>query len=336
MGIIYTYSIINESGDNMKKRRRIFLVLMSIALVLGLAGCKKKNPDKTDPSKNPEGVVDDSSEAEKDKAEIMKEFDSVLKTDDLSKILGFIDDNIGSLSQIEGDRMVMDLEASLEESLNSTMDSIFKADPNGELINIGGLELFFPEEKVKDIENEELRNQVTKLLENKYKLINIEGSFYPIIDYEKLKEYNNYVSDEIKEYIEIKAIDSNSPVVIDAGLLISYDELISRIIKTETYIQKYSGGPKHEEILSLYRSKLAFYLGGVDNTPISDPNTNKIYDSIFESYKKTSNIKDSVTAYVVNKYINTIEENDFIINKAVQDEVVSLVNEALSIVEVSK
>jgi hypothetical protein len=326
----------NESGDNMKKIKNIFLVIVSMVLVLSLVSCKKKDSDKINPPKNSTGTIDDSDKTEKDKAAIMKDFDNVLKTNDLSKVIGFIDDNIKSLSQIEGDKMVLDLEVVLEESLNPTMDNIFKADPNGELINIAESDIFFPKEKIKDIESETLKNEVTKLMENKYKLINLEGSFYPIIDYENLKQYNNYVSDEIKEYIEIKAIDSNSPVVIDAGLLISYDDLASRILKVENYIQRYSQGQKHEEILRLYRSKLALYLGGVDNTPIFVNDTKKIKDDVLESYKKTSNTKDSVTAHIVNKYVNLIEKNDLIINTVVQDEVVSLVNEALSILEVSK
>lgn len=336
MGIIDINSIINESGDNVKNRKSIFIVFMSMILVLSLAGYKKKNPEKADPSKNPTEAVNNSSDTEKDKAAIMKEFDSALKTNDLSKIVKFVDDNIEGLSQIEGDRMVLDLETALEESLNAIMDNIFEIDSNGELMSIAGTELFFPEDKVKDIKNDELKKQITQLLENKYKLINLEGNFYPITDYEKLKKYNNYVSNEVKEYIEIKAMDSNTPVVIDAGLQISYDDLASRIVKTENYIQQYSGVKRYEEVLRLYRGKLALYLDGVDNTPISDNTTNKIHNDILESYKKTANIKDSVTAHIVNKYINVIEENDLIINKAVQDEVVSLVNEAISILEVTK
>ena len=72
----------------------------------------------------------------------MKEFDSALKTNDLSKIVKFVDDNIEGLSQIEGDRMVLDLETALEESLNAIMDNIFEIDSNGELMSIAGTELF--------------------------------------------------------------------------------------------------------------------------------------------------------------------------------------------------
>ena len=42
-----------------------------------------------------------------------------------------------------------------------------------------------------------------------------------------------------------------------------------------------------------------------------------------ESYGKTANIKDSSTAFVINKYIKIIDENKGIINKEVEDEVIS-------------
>ncbi len=232
--------------------------------------------------------------------------------------------------------MVSELEIILSKSLDAMTDSILEIDTNGELIKIGGTEFFFPEDKIKDIQDENLRNVVTKLINSKYKLVNIEGNYYPLVDYEKMKQYNDYISDEMKEYIAIKAMDSNEPVAIDAGLKISYDELASRIIQTEKYIEKYSQGQRHEEMLGVYKSKLAIYLGGLDNTPISDPQSKKVYDEVLESYRKTSKIKDSTTAFIINKYIGVIEENKLIVNKVVEDKVVSLVNEALALLEVSK
>lgn len=321
----------------MKKSFVIPIICIILVLVIALAGCKKKNNDIVEPGKDSIQSKDDSGKDEVDVKEVMKEFDKLIKNaDEPNEIVKFIDEHIKGLSQIEGDKMIIDLENILESSISSETDKLFEVDTDGELMTIAGTELFFPDNKVKDIQDEELRDYVKKLIESNYKLINLEGSFYPIVDYEKMKQYNNHISDEVKDYIAIEALDSNKPVAIDAGLVISYDELAERIIKIENYIQKYSEGKRYEEMLGNYRSKLTFYLNGLDNTPIADYETKKIYKDVFDSYGKTTNTKDSVTAFVVRKHINNIEESKYIIDKNVTDKVLSLVNEALSLLETSK
>lgn len=320
----------------MKKRINIAIILIFVILVTTFSGCKKKSPVTTDIIKEPAGNSEDVGGDEKNREKVMAEFDNILKKGDLEEIIGFIDGNIGKLSQIEGDKMISDLERVLYRSLDTIVDKILQTDTKGELITIAGTELFFPEDKIKDIQDEKLRDEITKVINSKFKLINLEGNYYPIVDYEKIKQYNGYISDEMKEYIEIKAMDSNEPMAVDAGLRISYDDLADRIIRTEKYIGKYSQGQRYEEMLGNYKNKLAIYLGGLDNTPIADFTSKRIFDDVLESYKKVSKVKDSATAFVVSKYINVIEENDLIINKSVEDMVVSLVNEALSSLEASK
>ncbi|WP_353095749.1 hypothetical protein [Tissierella praeacuta] len=319
----------------MKKSINIAIIFILILSVVTLSSCKKKSPI-TEPPKEPVEPTENLGEDEKSREKIMADFDNVVDGKESEKIVSFIDENIGKLSQIEGDKMVSELETVLSKSLDSVTDTILKADTNGELIKIGGTEFFFPEDKVKDIKDENLRNEITKLINNKYKFVNLEGNYYPLVDYEKLKQYNNYVSDEMKEYIAIRAIDSNEPVAVDAGLRISYDELAARIIKIEKYVERYSQGQRHEEMLGSYKNKFAIYLEGLDNTPIADPETKKIYNEVLESYKKTAKVKDSTTAFVMSKYLNVIEENKLIINKNVEDKIVSFINEALDLLEVSK
>lgn len=320
----------------MKKSIVIPIIFIMVVLSITLSGCKKKT-DSKEPVKDPIKSTEDAEKDVVNKDKIMKEFDNMIKNrNESDKIVAFIDENIGKLSQIEGDHMVSNLEGALHATLDLATDKLFELDIDGELMNIAGTEQFFPEDKVKDIQNEKLRDEVTRLFKSKYKLINLEGNYYPIVDYEKIKQYSNYISDEMEEYIDIKAMDSNEPVAVDAGLIISYDDLAARIIKTENYISKYSGGQRYEEMLGYYRDKLDMYLSGLPNTPIAEYETNKIYKDVFESYKKTSNVKDSVTAFIVTKYINLIEENELIINENVKDKVLSLVNEALSLLETSK
>lgn len=321
----------------MKKSVLTPIILIITVLIIVLSGCKKKAPETQEPVKEIEEPTEEVLGEDVDKEAVMKDFNNIVESEnEPDKIVSFIDKEIDKLSDIEGDQMVSQLEKSLEKSLDQFADKIIQLDKDGELIGIGGSELFFPEDKLKDIKNDELRKEVEKVLNSKYKLINLEGGFYPIIDYEKLQGYNNNISPELKDYIEIKAMDSNKPVAIDGALYISSDELSKRILKAEDYLQKYSGGQRYEEMLKNYKGKLEIYLLGLPNTPISNYETGKIEDEILESYKNTANTKDKVTAYIVRKYLSSIEENEYIVDESITVNIVSLVNEAISLLKETK
>ena len=335
----YSNNRTNKEGEGitMKKSILVPIFLIIVVLVVGLSACKKKKPEVQEPVKDLEEPIEDVVSDEMDREEIMKDFNNLVESkNEPDKIVAFIDKEINKLTNIEGDKMISQLERNLEKSLDLITDKISSLDLENELIHIGGSELFFPESKVKDIQNDELKKEVQKALDSNYKLINLEGSFYPIIDYEKLQKYNKNISPELMDYITIRAMDSNSPVAIDGGLYISFDELAGRIFKSEDYLQKYSGGQRHEEMLKNYRSKLEIYLLGMDNSPISDDEIGKIKEEVLESYKKTANTKDKVTAYIVRKYLNSIEENEYIIDDNVTKNILSLINESISLLEETK
>lgn len=321
----------------MKKSNIIYIILIISALLVIISACSKKNPKPNESVKDPDKPIEDIVEEKPNKEKIMKEFNNIVESKNPpDKVIPYIDEYISKLTDIEGDHMISKLEKVLEKFLESTTDDLFEIDQNYELINLAGDELFFPKEKIQDIKSEELRDEVIRIMDNKYKLINLEGNYYPIIDYEKLQEYNEYISTELKDYLEIKVMESDKPMAIDAGLFISYDELAERILKIEEYIKHYSGGQRFEEMLKNYRIKLAIYLSGIDNSPISDYETGKIYDDVLESYKKTSNTKDTITGFIVTKHLKSIEEAEYIVDEKVKDSVLSLVNEALSLLEITK
>ena len=320
---------------SMKKLKFAPIVLIILGLFIILSGCSKKKPIEKEPVKEPVENVEDVDKEEINKDKVMKEFDDIAVKSDINKMVLFIDGKISKLSTIEGDKMISDLEKNLNKGLDSAKDKLSKLDISGELIQISN-ELFFPEDKIKDIKDDKLRTEVEMLFNNKYKLLNLEGEYYPVVDYEKLKKYNDNISPELKDYIAIKALDSNNPVAIDGGLYITHNDLSDRILKIEEFLQKYSGGQRYEEMLKQYRNKLSIYMTGIPNTPIADRDTNKINDDVLNSYKKTSETKDSVTAFIMRKYINSIKENEYIINDIVEGNALSLINESISLLEANK
>lgn len=313
-------------------KKRLFIPILIIAVfVLLLSGCKKDPPEKEiDPMPAPNnGGVEEVEEDEK--AQIMEDFIGLVEDSDSLRIKEFIDENIEKLSQLEGNRMVDNLEKSLEDNLEDATDRLLTRDENGELMDIAGEDFFFPVEKVSQIKDEELKREVTTLFDTMYKLVNLEGNFYPIVDYARLQEYNNYVMDELKEYLALMAMDSNKLPFVDGSLAISYDDLTNRILKTENYLNNYLDSSRQEKMIDSYHNKISLYLKGVDNTPIADLTSNRIYDDVLDSFIITSHNEGYITANILGRYVEAIEDNDKIIDDKILELADELISEAVEI-----
>jgi hypothetical protein len=315
----------------MKKKNSILtLILIIMSVVLVLSGCKKKedpveSPNPESPVEEPVGEVN-----EDEKAAIMDDFDVLIKDKpEPEKIVDYVNQNIKKVDQLEGDRMIDELEKSLEANIENLTNTIFATDKNNELMEIAGLEAYFPEEKIEEIKNSDLKEEITKTYDNMYKLVNLEGEFYPIIDYAKLKTYNNNITDEWKEYIAVRAMDSDEIPFADGSMRISFEELANRLLKTENFLNKYVAGPRQDEMTGLYEIKLNAYLKGLPNTPIADSSSKTISEEVMKSYESTSNMEGYITAHLTYQYIETIKANNSKIDNAVLEKADELITEAV-------
>lgn len=315
----------------MIRRKPKYIVIIVFILLLIFSGCEKKTIEKD------ESLNEDKQLEQESKDYISKDFENVLeKENNLNEVVFYMDKNIGLVTNKEADKMFIALENYLKDSLNSIKEKMDKLDNNYELIGLAGDELFFPVDEISAIEDIELREWVEKITNNNYKLINLEGEFYPTIDYEKLKKYNKHITEEIKDYIEVKSLDSENPIAIDAALNISYSELGERILKTENYIRKYLKGQMHKDMMEIYRNKLWIYLSGLDNSPIYDYRTGEIDKDVLQSYEKLGNKKEKITGFIVSEYLISIEENDYIIDQNIRDKSMNLIEESLILLEKTK
>ena len=320
-----------ERRDSMKKRLLMPILILALVFVVLLNGCKKEEPvDEPTPTPLPaNGKVEEVEDDEK--AVIMDEFREIAEENDPLLIKEYVDENVGKLSQLEGNLMIDSLEKSLIDNLDEVTNRLTTLDEDGELMDIASDEFFFSVDKVSQIKNGDLKKEVSTLLDSNYKLINLEGSFYPIVDYEALQGYNNNVTDEWKEYLAVRAMDSNNPPFADGALRISFDDLANRIIKTENYLNKYLDSSRREEMKDSYHNKIAIYLKGVDNTPIADSGTKEIYEDILGSYNSTSHQEGYITANILYRYVEAIKANNNIIDDKILQLADDLISEAVEI-----
>ena len=319
-------------------RRKKYVLLIIALLMIGLitsCNMKKKSNGQVKPADN---ASEQSAELKKNEAEkVMVNYKALLlQNKEPFEIVKFIDENIAKVDQNDAVNMIEEFLNVQEKFIQGYTDEISKDDRQSLIFKVCS-EPEFDFKKINEIKDEELKNLLTKIIDGKYKLVNIEGSCYPIIDYEAIGKYNKYLTDEMKGYIDIKAKESNEPSMMDAALVISWDELANRMLGVEKYLVKYPEGIKEEELTRLYGNYLVVYLSGTDNSPIYNYETKKIFDDVLNSYKKlVATNKGTITGDTVKKYIELIANNKNIIDENVTSKIIELHNEAIARIEEHK
>ena len=311
-------------------KKNISMLILIMAVVLLLSGCKKKVEPAEAPAPEPQVEKPVKEANEDEKADIMDNFETLIKgSSKPEEIIDFVNNNINRLGQLEGDRMIDELERALEANIENLTNIIFATDKNDELMEIAGLETYFPEDKINEIKDSKLKEEITKAYKDMYRLFNLEGEFYPIIDYSKLKGYNNNISDEWKDYIAVRAMDSDEIPFADDSMIISFEELADRLLKTENFLNKYIAGPRQDEVIELYEIKLKAYLKGLPNTPIADRSNKTIFAEVMKSYEATSNMEGYITAHMAYQYKEAIKANKNIIDNKILAKADGYIQEAL-------
>jgi hypothetical protein len=156
---------------------------------------------------------------------------------------------------------------------------------------------------LKKTENEALKSLIDETIKSGYKVETAEGMFFPIIDYSVYKNYSSYLPEDIKDYIEIMAVESDKVPAKDAALVIGWNEMIERASKQEAFINKYANSSKLADVKQLYNKYLTFTFLGLNNTPLF-------------SYEEKLMVEEAKTAYINIDYSTNDSEfknklNDF-------------------------
>lgn len=316
----------------MKNKTVIFLVLV-LVLTVAFAGCKKKDEPVEEPNTPP--VQEPVEEAKEDeKKAIMDGFNELISKDPhVLDIKEYIYDNIAKLGPLEISSMVDNLEAALKKGLDSLRAEIGSVDKDNELVEIIGQDLFLKEDMINDIKSTELKELVIKTYNGHYKLMSTEGMVEPVIDYSSLLQYEDKLTDEWKEYIQLMAEDSDSPPYHDGSLLISFKELGERIIKLESYMNRYISGPRHEELVDIYKQRLTVFMKGLPNSPLAAYDNNIIFENIYKAYESFGANEGLVSTGFVYDYMTAIRDNGMKIDSRILKLADEYIQEAVRIMK---
>ena len=186
-------------------------------------------------------------------------------------------------------------------------------------------EFTFDYSKIESIKESELKALLYDIALGGFKIVDTEGTFMVIVDYDALKTFNEYIEDELKTYIDIMSLMYSDPVAIDASIMVNPEELEKRIIQMEDYIKSYDDPRRTEIMTSLYLGYMMVYMSGTDNTPIFDYDTGTMNAEMFKTFEKAAaTYKDTIFGKVMSKYVAILKQESFTNTEKVQDFILNI------------
>ena len=121
--------------------------------------------------------------------------------------------------------------------------------------------------------------------------------------------FKNYVTDDYRDYLEIKKNEGNTSYSNDGGLVISFRELGDRIIVWEKFMEKYPNSKLIPSVKQNYKDYQWDYIFGMENTrTIEDTNPKNLF--IYpENIEEFNRFKKMYPSSATNKLINIFFEH---------------------------
>lgn len=295
-----------------KKGITFCMLIISLA---GMIACSNQPQNIENDHKKEEEVIQEQYNEE----EIMKELAQISKEDlNLDLLINFIDENIKRVSYKNAGIMVTALEEAQNAFLRSLEDRFYTPETQE---GLGAL--FQPDmnlERLKDAAQGDLKELLEETTAKGYRLAVSEGAIFPIIDYDFYKEYSSFVSEDLKDYIEIMAMHSKKLPAIDAALVISWEETFQRAIKQENFIEKYPDSDRTEVVKELFDRYQYYIFNGLPNTPLFSYDGNEMNTeakSVYVSYIHGESEDELIEK--MKEFMNLLEKNGYKRSKEVEN-----------------
>lgn len=177
-------------------------------------------------------------------------------------------------------------------------------------------------------EEKKIKNHLIENISLGYKLNAQEGIYYYLIDYKKLLNlFSDNLTREYRDYLQILSLNSEEPFLNDGALTISSDNLVDRILLTESFKMIYPYSDLIPEINDIYELYFNIYLFGDIEDSKFDSKTGKIKEEALEDFKsKVEKYQYTNFADILRDFIEWIEENSYMISDDIRDKLTNRLN----------
>lgn len=303
----------------MMKHNRIMIIVTFFITIL-ISGCAPSgSQDVIIGEESSQKQEDQDQENEKSSEDQMEEFHALVSENaTLKEIIEYIDQNMETVSKENASLMVNILEEEQKDYLPKLEEKFYVNSTIQQKIN-EEYEAVFGEDPTNDVKDEKVKTLLVETIASGYKMETAEGTFFPIIDYAFYTKYSSYVTSDVKDYIELMAVESNDVPAKDAALVISWDEVLQRAINQEKFIDQHASSAKIDDIKQLYSRYLVYAFYGVNNTPLFDYDTERLNTEVKESYVHaiTSNRNDDNSTLLssISDFLDILEKSDYKLTK---------------------
>ena len=290
----------------MKRRIALGAVIVSAFLMTTGCGNNNTNDEASKPSAQQPAVPQDQS------SKIAERFDALIDSGaPVSDMLVFLRENKGKVEGPPITAMLSTFEAKQNEQAIALTDRYYEEEGKLQDELWGWLEKNGALPKAEEVNDSALRTLLSDTVAGGYKLEMTEGTFFPVIDYEVYREFQPYVSEDMRTYIDILALESNEPAVKDAGLVISWEQVTERALTMERFIRDYPDSIKLEDMSRLYRSYLYITFMGIDNAPLFSFEDNKLLPEVRTAFTHAVDTGDPTSAYVkdLRDFLQVVKDN---------------------------
>lgn len=288
-------------------KRIISIALILVALTMIFAGCA-----------GGKGV---SGAKEK---EVISQLSSMKEKNSKPKeMYDYLNQNIGGLNKEGATEALGILVSTLEEYETTYNEQLFTG--NNPDLMYQYFELQFDYNKIASIKEKDLKDLLYDITWGGYKIVDAEGTFMVVLDYDSLKTFSKNVNDELKSYIDIMALRFNNPASVDASLVLPPEELAQRILQMENYILSYDNKQREEIMISMYEGYLMVYMSGTENNPVFDYDTQAVSPDKYKSFEDmASKQKDSIFGRILGQYVELLNQEGFTNTEKVQDFILNI------------
>ncbi|WP_333638498.1 hypothetical protein [Tissierella praeacuta] len=295
-----------------KTKGAIAITLIVSGTIL-LSGCGKTESKSKVGMESKENIKIEQSEekvSKEDSEKILNDYYELLKKDtDPKELIKFVDENIVKLDKEDGDTVFFGLEEYLKATLPLLEEDYKKANESMDFQNAFDIDV--EKENAKNIKDENLRKLVEDTFESGFLLYKDEGDIYPGLDYSFMKKYEDFVTEEMKNYIELKSIESAAPFSNGFAIDIKPEQILDRALNSEKHLVKYNEGRTTKKVYEMYASYIEAAIMGTGNPLVyAETEESSIRKEVLDVYKTfAENNKDSRTSKVISQYVETLNKN---------------------------
>jgi hypothetical protein len=306
----------------MKIYKQYALAVLILSVIV--SGCTTKEKGVESPSTSSSPLPSESASAspadtpiETPSMTILQQFkDQALAGIPADELYASFKQKMGEVQPTEADELVRVLETYYDSHLEEAGN---KYDADNVQQTLAALEWPINEERAAGIKDDSIRQLVQQSLAGGYKVETTEGYYFPIVDYGELLSFGDRVTVTMKTYLDVMAMESDNASTGDGGLIISWDELASRILATESYVVNFPDSPERNKVEDRFINYLTMYFIGLDNTPIFDYETFVLLPDVKKQYEQmAASHSGTVTGQLVKQLLDILSKSGdavFIKNK---------------------